>query len=617
MAVIGQIEARALAAPAGQCSTAALVRQVITIGRDEAQRRARLAVGVCPATGLSGRTRWSGRGFRWWGRRWPDGGGWGVREAALICSTITGFPARVAPELWDAAEAFLVEQARVLDPKTFKDTAREVALMADPDGTPDDRDAHEKMEFHLGRRRGDGLTRCWGLLDDLTAEALRTAFGAMCSPSAERNRDRPDTAWPAGPADADAGGVGSTDPGRWSGGTAGDVDESDDPAQDPAAGAGEDVAAGPLLPDPERTAQLPTDPADGSSDESDGSSAQPARDGSDDAAGAGRPDLGGWGGIPADPGPVSTVTGQAGVARIRRDVPGGADGRPPDPPPDSDLTATPVPAADVVPGCREPEPGGAGPAGPVWRAPRLPYAWAPFGSVPSDYPPPPLGDGSPVGADAADPGGTTRGPGTPEPEPPPDRRSAGTKRAQALSIIISKFLDAGAAPTQGGERPHLLITIDEQSLHDRTRPAQLGYGDRLPAGQLRMLACDAQIIPAVLGGPSEVLDVGRAMRTFTAACRKAILYRDRGCVFPGCAMPGKWAEFHHIQAWYDGGPSDLHNGCLLCRRHHTLIHQDQWQVRLGVDRLPEIIPPTSHDLEQRPLRNTLHRPPSFAWPQVG
>jgi HNH endonuclease len=84
-----------------------------------------------------------------------------------------------------------------------------------------------------------------------------------------------------------------------------------------------------------------------------------------------------------------------------------------------------------------------------------------------------------------------------------------------------------------------------------------------------------------------------------------------------CSMPGKWAEFHHIRPWNNGGPSDPHNGCLLCRRHHTLIHQDEWQIRLGADRLPEIIPPTSHDLEQRPLRNTLHRPPVRTWPQVG
>ena len=252
--------------------------------------------------------------------------------------------------------------------------------------------------------------------------------------------------------------------------------------------------------------------------------------------------------------------------------------------------------------------------GPVWRAPRLPYEWAPLGSVPSDYHTATNIVGSTAAPDLD--GATPERPGYAT-RPPPDRRSAGTKRAQALAVIVTQFLDAGVAPTQGGQRPHIVVTIDEQSLTDRTRPARLGYGDQLPAGQLRMLACDAKIIPAVLGGASEVLDVGRSMRTFTAACRTAILLRDVGCVFPGCGLPGRWAEFHHIQHWADGGPSDLHNGCLLCKRHHMLIHQEQWQVRMGTDRLPEIIPPTSHDLEQRPLRNTQHRPPVFAWPEVG
>ncbi len=186
-----------------------------------------------------------------------------------------------------------------------------------------------------------------------------------------------------------------------------------------------------------------------------------------------------------------------------------------------------------------------------------------------------------------------------------------------MGVIVTRFLNLGAAPSQGGERPHIVVTIDEQSLRDRTRPGQLGYGDRIPVNQVRMLACDARIIPAVLAGPSDVLDVGRSMRTFTAACRTAVLLRDVGCVFPGCDIPGRWAEFHHIRHWADGGPSDLDNAALLCRRHHSLIHLGDWQVRLGPDRTPEIIPPITHDLEQRPLRNTLHRPPTFDWPQAG
>ncbi len=147
VAVIGQIDTRGVAAPQGCQSTAALVRQVIMIGNDESSRRTRLAAGICPTNGLSGASVPA---------RFPlvgaavTAGEVGVREAALICSTITGFPRHHPPAVVEAAEQFLVDQAAVLDPKTFKQTAREIALMANPDGTPDDRDAHEKMEFHLG-----------------------------------------------------------------------------------------------------------------------------------------------------------------------------------------------------------------------------------------------------------------------------------------------------------------------------------------------------------------------------------------------------------------------------------------------------------------------------------
>ncbi|MET3806182.1 hypothetical protein ABIB25_003191, partial [Nakamurella sp. UYEF19] len=89
----------------------------------------------------------------------------------------------------------------------------------------------------------------------------------------------------------------------------------------------------------------------------------------------------------------------------------------------------------------------------------------------------------------------------------------------------------------------------------------------------------------------------------------------KGCVFPGCDMPGLWTEKHHIQPWEDGGPSNYANGCLLCRRHHTLIHHSDWEIRPAPDGHPEIIPPATHDPHRKPLRNTLNHQPQFSWPQ--
>jgi hypothetical protein len=64
-----------------------------------------------------------------------------------------------------------------------------------------------------------------------------------------------------------------------------------------------------------------------------------------------------------------------------------------------------------------------------------------------------------------------------------------------------------------------------------------GDGTDLSAATIRRLACDAKIIPAVLGGQGEVLDVGRARRLVTAAIWIALVLRDRHCAFPGCDRP--------------------------------------------------------------------------------
>jgi hypothetical protein len=46
----------------------------------------------------------------------------------------------------------------------------------------------------------------------------------------------------------------------------------------------------------------------------------------------------------------------------------------------------------------------------------------------------------------------------------------------------------------------------------------------------------------VLGGDGEVLDLGRTLRLFTGAARRALLLRDGGCAFPGCDRPAQWCD---------------------------------------------------------------------------
>lgn len=135
----------------------------------------------------------------------------------------------------------------------------------------------------------------------------------------------------------------------------------------------------------------------------------------------------------------------------------------------------------------------------------------------------------------------------------------------------------------------------------------LHSGQRLTAGQVRRLACDAQVLPAVLGGEGQVLDVGQSRRLINGPLRRALVLRDGGCAFPGCDRPARWCHGDHIRSWVDGGPTALDNAVLLCGRHHRLVHAGDWVVRLGHDSRPEFVPPAYVDPHRRPRRNSYHR----------
>ncbi|WP_062529821.1 HNH endonuclease signature motif containing protein [Demequina rhizosphaerae] len=120
----------------------------------------------------------------------------------------------------------------------------------------------------------------------------------------------------------------------------------------------------------------------------------------------------------------------------------------------------------------------------------------------------------------------------------------------------------------------------------------------MSGGQLRRLAVDMKVLPIVLGGGSQVLDVGYARRFFTPAQRHALAERDGGCAF--CHAPVAWCDAHHIAWWkVDSGPTDLSNGVLLCTRCHHRIHDDGWQVRATATEV-WFIPPASVDPQRRP-----------------
>ena len=162
--------------------------------------------------------------------------------------------------------------------------------------------------------------------------------------------------------------------------------------------------------------------------------------------------------------------------------------------------------------------------------------------------------------------------------PDSDRRTPGQMRADLLVAAFRHMLDC-EAPTSG-VKTTVVVRISHEAL---AAGVGLGEIDGLPqpvsAQQIRALAADAELIPAVLSGESEVLDWGRAKRLFTPAQRLALVERDGGCA--QCHAPPSWCEAHHIRWWErDAGPTDLRNGVLLCVRCHHRVHRDGWTIRV-------------------------------------
>ena len=185
-------------------------------------------------------------------------------------------------------------------------------------------------------------------------------------------------------------------------------------------------------------------------------------------------------------------------------------------------------------------------------------------------------------------------------------RTPGQRRADALADICAVALAATDRPTAGGDRPQVTVTVSLEALRrdltcdtetdddpaaaiadplkrlsDPERLAMLGHcRERVCAETARRLACDAGVIPVLLGASSEPLDIGRLTRVVPTGIRRALELRDGGCRFPGCDRPASRCDAHHVKFWAQGGPTGLTNLVLLCQFHHTMVHEGHWRLEL-------------------------------------
>lgn len=159
-------------------------------------------------------------------------------------------------------------------------------------------------------------------------------------------------------------------------------------------------------------------------------------------------------------------------------------------------------------------------------------------------------------------------------------RSTSQIEADNLVELARRQLNGGKLPEVAGQKPHIAITAPLAALKKEPGAGggDLEWAYPVPADTVRRYACDAAIARVLLGSKSEILDLGRETPVVSPALKRALIYRDKGCRFPHCDKPWQWTDGHHIIHWVDGGPTDLDNLVLLCRRHHRCVHEEGWQV---------------------------------------
>jgi len=130
-----------------------------------------------------------------------------------------------------------------------------------------------------------------------------------------------------------------------------------------------------------------------------------------------------------------------------------------------------------------------------------------------------------------------------------DPRSPAQRRADALVELCRRHLDRADRPIVGGERPHITITLDIESLEGRAgRICEVEPSGVVSPEAARRLACDARITRIITDAAGQPLDIGRATRTIPTGLRRALQPHQ-----PPTALPPPPSQRSRTRAVSDAG----------------------------------------------------------------
>jgi hypothetical protein len=170
-------------------------------------------------------------------------------------------------------------------------------------------------------------------------------------------------------------------------------------------------------------------------------------------------------------------------------------------------------------------------------------------------------------------------------------------------LLPQRFADALVELASGGKQAEVQVTASVETLKGTAgAPAgEMEFSLPISSSSVQRMACDCAVTRVLLSQESLVVDVGRSRRVISRTLRKALAVRDQSCRWPGCERSASYCDGHHLVHWVRGGPTDLDNLVLLCRRHHRMVHEGGWQlVRYEGGRVMPVAPTITFGLARGP-----------------
>ena len=171
------------------------------------------------------------------------------------------------------------------------------------------------------------------------------------------------------------------------------------------------------------------------------------------------------------------------------------------------------------------------------------------------------------------------------PDAADEHRTPEQRSADAFEQMCDAALRLGDAPTVHGERPHVILLVEEAALQREAGAAVFaGSGQPITLAEAGTLLTDCAVSRVVRRADDTPIEVTRNVRTVPQGLWRALVVRDGGCRWEACDAPASWCDVAHGEHPYRAeGNLSPENALLLCRRHHRRFDKEPWRVEIVGD----------------------------------